>query len=89
RQEMFTLTCRVLKKSGVIKKDAPLSAADMFTDAAKIAPYARQPIATLTQNKLIEGDAKGKVNPSASASRAEGAVFLERVRVLIEKSSKD
>ena len=75
RQEMFTLTWRVLN----MKEQADIAALDAFADKDLIAEYAKQAIATLTKNGLIAGDNKGYVNPSNSATRAEAAVFLDRV----------
>ena len=84
REEMFTLTWRVLKQYQHLQSESPMSELGQFADQTSIASFAKQAIATLTGNKLIEGDNKKCVNPKGNATRAESAVFLDRVNTFIQ-----
>ena len=81
---MFTLTWRVLKQYQHLQSESPMSELGQFADQTSIASFAKQAIATLTGNKLIEGDNKKCVNPKGNATRAESAVFLDRVNTFIQ-----
>ena len=80
REEMFTLIYRVMHKLCALPADAPESTLTRFSDAKSITAYAKTPIATLTQNGLISGNASGQVNPKGNTTRAEAAVMIDRVR---------
>lgn len=80
REEMFTLIYRVMHKLCALPADAPESVLSRFTDSKNITAYAKTPIATLTQNGLISGNASGQVNPKGNTTRAEAAVMIDRVR---------
>jgi len=80
REEMFTLIYRVMHKLCSLPADAPESELSRFTDSKNITAYAKTPIATLTQNGLISGNASGQVNPKGNTTRAEAAVMIDRVR---------
>ncbi len=85
REEMFTLTWRVLKQYGYLTAESPLSALAQFSDQADISPFAQQAIATLCGNGLVEGDNRKRANPKGNALRAESAVFLDRVLTLMKR----
>ncbi len=80
REEMFTLIYRVMHKLCSLPADAPESVLSRFSDSKNITAYAKTPIATLTQNGLISGNASGQVNPKGNTTRAEAAVMIDRVR---------
>ena len=75
REEMFTLTWRTLALSG----EADLTLLSGFADNAQIAEYAKPAISTLVSLGLVAGDNNGNVKPKGNATRAESAVFLDRV----------
>jgi len=83
RQEMFTLIWRVMKQMKYLNEDAALSALDAYADAADVSEYARQAIATMSSLALVQGDSAGCVNPKNPATRAEAAVFIDRVNMMI------
>ena len=56
-----------------------------FTDSAKIAAWAKEPVAKATAAGLIAGYPDGTFRPKANATRAEAAVILDRGRKLTEK----
>ena len=56
REEMFTLTWRVLKQYQHLQSESPMSELGQFADQTSIASFAKQAIATLTGNKLIEAN---------------------------------
>ncbi len=83
RQEMFTLVWRVMKKMGYLTQDADVSAIGAYADSADISDYARSAIATMSGLELVKGDSNGCVNPKNAATRAESAVFIDRVDAMI------
>lgn len=80
RQEMFTLTWRTLE---IATKDN-LAVLDVFIDKDDIAEYAKPALATLVSLDLVAGDNENRVNPRGNATRAESAVFLDRVNTYIK-----
>ncbi len=83
RQEMFTLVWRVMKKMGYLSEDADASMTGAYADAGDISEYARVAIATMSDLELVKGDSNGCVNPKNPATRAESAVFIDRVDTMI------
>lgn len=83
RQEMFTLIWRVMKKMGYLTQDADAAEADVYADTQDISEYARVAIATMSSLELVKGDSQGCVNPKNAATRAESAVFIDRVDAMI------
>ena len=83
REEMFTLTWRTL----ALASEADLSNLDGFADSAKIAEYAKPALSTLVSLGLVAGDNNGNVKPKGNATRAESAVFLDRVFAHIKGDS--
>ncbi len=79
REEMFTLVHRVMKKLGYLDRDSDQSVLNAYADSQTISGYARAAIATMSELKLVQGDAKGCVTPKNPATRAEAAVFIDRV----------
>lgn len=84
RQEMFILAYRILKAQGVELAEADESAINTFDDYASIADYAKEGLASLVKNELIQGS-DNKINPAGNATRAETAVFIYRLYNLFNK----
>lgn len=80
RQEMFTLTWRTLE----IASENQDSVLDAFSDNGEIAEYAKPAISTLVSLNLVAGDNQGRINPKGNATRAESAVFLDRVYTYVK-----
>lgn len=75
RQEMLTLLHNALKAIGSLPEGTagkPLSA---FTDADKIAPWAKEAITLLVETGTI-GGSEGKLSPTSITTRAEMAQIL-------------
>lgn len=89
RQEMFTLVWRVMKQMNYLTQDAALSALDGYADADTVSGYARQAIATLSNMGFVQGDSKSCVNPANPATRAEAAVFIDRVNTRINPDPEE
>ncbi len=53
-----------------------------YSDAASISDYAKEYVAGLTENSLLQGDETGNFRPQANAARSEAATLLDRVYVL-------
>ncbi len=62
-------------------EEADLSA---FTDAGAIQAYAKGAMSWAAENKLLQGDAKGAVDPRGDATRAQVATILERFAPMAE-----
>ena len=62
-------------------EEADLSA---FTDADAIQAYAKGAMSWAAENKLLQGDAKGAVDPRGDATRAQVATILERFAPMAE-----
>jgi Tfp pilus assembly protein FimT len=78
RQDMMVMVERAMaiagKELGGTKNDDPTR----FQDAAAIAEYAKESVATLLRNGLIEGEGD-RLNPTGYTTRAQAAVLLYRV----------
>lgn len=83
RQEMFTMAYRALSASNVFNEDYELSVLDVFEDSGLIEAYAQIPAAALVKSELIKG-IDGKIMPNSNASRAEMAVFIYRLKQLLD-----
>ena len=80
RQDLFTIAYRMMEKRNFISaQGTPAS----FTDAGEISAYAVKPIEALSRMGLVAGDNSGRVNPQATATRAEIAVFMNRLSKLL------
>lgn len=84
RQDMFVLAHRILQMQKVDLTEADESAINTFDDYSKIAPYAKEGLASLVKNELVKGS-DNKLNPVGNATRAETAVFIYRLYNLLNK----
>lgn len=77
RQELMTITARGMELKG-------LGSLAVFSDADKIAEWAKESVSAMVENEIIEGNADGTINPEGSATRAEAAVIMARIVDRIE-----
>ncbi len=82
RQDMATMVYRVLEKEGKLDFDEKFSLSLKFSDAHKISEYAEAPVAAMVDMGLLSGYETGEFIPGGNATRAETAVFLNRVAQL-------
>ncbi|BBH21707.1 hypothetical protein Back11_30520 [Paenibacillus baekrokdamisoli] len=78
RQEMFTIAARALTKLEKLQTKGNMEQLSSFIDHGSVAEYAVDSIAGLIQEGLIEGEGNS-LHPKANATRAEVAVFMERL----------
>ena len=83
RQEMATMAYRVLEKERKLNFDERFSLSAKFLDAHRISEYARLPVAAMADMGLLTGYETGEFIPGGNATRAEAAVFLNRVLILL------
>lgn len=77
RQEMAVLVnslCNVKEYSFKSHNDAT-----KFVDDAKIAEWAKSAVYSLKKKKLMNGDDKGKFNPTSAITRQEAAVLVNNI----------
>ncbi len=82
RQDMATLVYRLLEKENKLNIDETFSLSDTFSDADLISSYAEDAVRALCDMKLLSGYDTGDFKPQGFATRAETAVFLDRVSKL-------
>ena len=76
REQIAAVLFRYAKWKGLdVSGRASLSG---FSDAGKIADFAREPMAWAVRNGLITGRTNGTIDPVGTATRAETAVILMR-----------
>jgi hypothetical protein len=78
RQEMFTIAARALTKLEKLQAEGNKEQLSSFLDHGSVAEYAASSIAVLLEAGLIEGNGNS-LHPKAKATRAEVAVFMERL----------
>lgn len=78
RQDMMVLTTRALTKSKDLKGLDSSSVLDKFKDKEDIAEYAKESMATLVSEGLINGSGNN-INPRNNTTRAEAAVLLYNI----------
>lgn len=80
REEMAIMAANALK---LINKDAVVSdvdgALEKFADQDKMAAYAKEAIALLTQQGVINGMSNGTYAPKGIANRAQAAVIISNL----------
>ncbi|MGG4396986.1 S-layer homology domain-containing protein [Paenibacillus thiaminolyticus] len=84
RQDLFTMTARALEHVGKLKLMADSAALTKFADHENISGYAREALAALLEEGLIQGSGS-KLRPDGYATRAEVAVFLNRILALVKE----
>jgi len=79
RQDMFVITQRALKQFGISKGNTDKNVLNKFKDKNSISPYAIEAVSYLIENKFLSGSDLNKIFPLKNATRAETAVFLDRI----------
>ena len=79
REDMATLAYRVLLKEGKISPAETSELSAKFSDAYAISDYAKEAIAAMTAKAYLGGYENGEFRPKGLATRAETAVFLNRL----------
>lgn len=78
RQDMITLTMRAIDKTGYLAKSSETGDLSAFKDSSLVAEYAEGSMKAAVGRGLIIGDNE-KLNPLGNTTRAETAVFLQRI----------
>lgn len=78
RQEMVTMTIRAIEITGYLKLNGVQDDLGGFLDAKQVAEYALASMQKAVGQDLIQGDGE-QLRPRDNTSRAETAVFLERI----------
>jgi len=84
REEMATLVYRVLKKEGFITDNENMSLTAKFTDGNEVSEYAETAVKAIVSTGLLSGYETGELRPQGFVTRAETAVFLNKVREIIK-----
>ncbi|MBE5040054.1 S-layer homology domain-containing protein [Ructibacterium gallinarum] len=83
RQDIITMAYRAFLKMGIISTSYNQAALEKYEDRSQIADYALEAMMTMTDKGIIIGNEQNRVNPEATATRAEIAVMCYRLRDLI------
>ncbi len=78
REDAFTILRQVMPLLGRYWPDSELTILDQFADRDQIAEYAREPIATLVAQGIVNGRNTG-IEPQGNLTRAEMATLLYKV----------
>lgn len=81
RQEMFTLLYNILKSTKQFPQADSTKAIPDFSDAGKIEPWAKEAVSLFVKTEIVEGNT-GKLDPTATATRAELAQLLYKLECL-------
>ena len=82
REDMATLAYRILKKENKLNFDENISLSAKFSDGHLVSPYAKDAVSALVAQHLLSGYETGEFLPQGFATRAETAVFLNRLSQL-------
>lgn len=83
RQDMAVMIYRAAEKRGIIEAaDNDLT----FTDAAQIAPYAADAVASLCAAGVINGTPDGAFMPGSGATRAEAAKMIYEIVKMLDNA---
>jgi hypothetical protein len=82
RQDMVVLMNKALQSKN-LTLDKPASDLSQFTDNAGVSAYARDAMAIMAANSIINGS-NDKIDPKALSTRAQAAVVLNRLLTGIE-----
>lgn len=78
RQDLCVIIFNALKKLNV---ELPQGSNHAFPDDASIAGYAKEAVYALKELGIVKGGTSGKMDPTASATRAEAAVIIKNMLV--------
>ncbi len=79
REDMATLVYRVLLKNGKIQETDDSILNEKFSDGFSVSEYARPAVAAMVKNGWLSGYETGEFKPKGFATRAETAVFFDRL----------
>lgn len=82
REDMATLVYRLLEKENKLNFDENFNLSNKFSDAASISEYAKTAVGAMTDMELLSGYETGEFKPRGLATRAETAVFLNKLSEL-------
>lgn len=85
RQDMATLAYRVLSAEGILTSIPNTAVLNKFADSDNIDFYAREAMAACVDAGLMSGYGDTTINPQGNASRVEVALFIYRIRALLNK----
>ena len=74
----MVIAARAMEKAGIELPEADESVLTDFADAKDISGYAKDAVIALVGNAIVNGSG-GRINPKASATRAEAAVIIHRI----------
>jgi len=78
RQDASVLLYRAMQADGQKVETGSVSDLSRFTDGNQVSSYARTAMAALVNLGIFKGDTSGRLNPTATLSRAEMAAILHR-----------
>ena len=79
REDMAVMVYRILQAENILNNNENINLSAKFSDAHSISEYARSAVAAMVANELLSGYETGEFKPKGFATRAETAVFLNRV----------
>lgn len=79
REDMAVMVYRVLEKEKLLNNDERIKLSEKFSDARSISAYAVDAVSVMAEKKFLSGYETGDFRPKGYATRAETAVFLNRV----------
>jgi O-glycosyl hydrolase/chitodextrinase len=78
RQDMMVIIARALRAANKLSSNGDADVLNSFSDASSIAAYARDSVAALVMEGIIEGDGES-IHPTATTTRAQAAVVIFRI----------
>ncbi len=75
RQDLMTIVARALE----ITANEPENVLTAFSDNRDVADYARETVAAMVFEEIVQGNADGTLNPLGNTTRAEAAVIMARI----------
>ncbi len=79
RQDMAVMAYRVLKAEDMIDAGDVTNLEERFSDFEEISGYAREAVAAMVEEGYLSGYETGDFKPQGNATRAETAVFLNKI----------
>ncbi len=79
REDMATLAHRVMSRQGKLPEKGSTDLDKKFTDGNQVSDYARNGVAVLVEEGILQGYETGAFLPRGNATRAECAVMLARL----------
>lgn len=80
REEMAQMAANAMKLTGQVSLDVSDAVLEKFNDKETISPYAREAVALLTKEEVIQGLTLSTFSPKNTANRAQAAVIIYRIK---------